>query len=421
MNIKGIRGKSRSALPLLTFSSTTMNCSACGLPPIVNQRLKQCKRCKAAWYHGIECQKQHYPVHKHECRRLASSCSSVAAPVADNVTTTSGSTFVYDGCAKDSTHKVSPDGTFASKDERRQKLRIEYTHPLSECQVQEGKGRSLIATTELYIGCHPLNPVNKGISSDGWCQPLVPPVLMEEERQSRCSYCFKRLGDYRSSLSMHNYCSKQCKEKDENCYMEENAVQYITQMFPNAGHPSPTVLLCSRILHYSSKTPEVARKFEQLCFNTNDLSEKDKEEYLQVMRNCSKLLRFFDPYGEACDKARILTERPSEGYKFMSRIMLNGFTISTLDQQGVGIGIYPEASMINHSCRPNAVQSFYFFPPGDDEQERKSNVPMLQITMCQKVSAGEEITISYCDCASPTYKRRKELWEGYKFHCYCPW
>eukprot|EP00804_Cyclotella_cryptica_P010767 CCRYP_005538-RA/>CCRYP_005538-RA protein AED:0.30 eAED:0.30 QI:578/1/1/1/0/0/2/90/496 len=225
---------------------------------------------------------------------------------------------------------------------------------------------------------------------------------------------------------LHSHCSKQCQGKDKDHVVEEFAVKMLDKLkLPEFKglKPSPTVILCSRILRYSVKLPSISRKFDELCFNIDDLSQDEKDHHLKVMIQCSLLLRCtrsnandnnHQAYERACN---MIQPDPTLSYKFLSRIMMNGFTISTLEQTGIGIGLYPAASMINHSCSPNALQSFWFSPHGRNEP----TLPMLQITTCQKVKAGDEITISYCDGSAPRHMRRKELWDGYKFDCDCAW
>ena len=46
----------------------------------------------------------------------------------------------------------------------------------------------------------------------------------------------------------------------------------------------------------------------------------------------------------------------------MSRMSMNGFTISDSEQLPIGHGVYLGASAINHSCRPNCLQTFWIRP-----------------------------------------------------------
>ena len=401
-----------------------MNCSACGLPPLPNQQLKQCTRCKNAWYHDTVCQRQHYPQHKEECRLAAARETNNAVPSSSSV----GATAAVTARTRDESESNDDDVHTSSEDDDDDVIqKIVYKHPLSKCQVLDSnRGRSLIAECNMYIGAHPLNPIHEDVSVDGWCEPLVPPVLTECERHSRCSYCFNLLDEQsiaarQSTQLLHHHCSRQCKDKDVNYAVEEHSIRMIHQIHPNLAHPPPTVLLASRILRYSIQSSTVSQKFNELCYNIDDLTQTEKNQYLQIMKQCHSLLRFTEGAEAACHHAQSMIHNPIEAYKFMSRLTMNGFTICTLEQMGVGIGVYPGASMINHSCRPNAVQSFYFFPSEFERNSFESNVPMLQITTCRKIKAGEEITISYCDATSPTHMRRKELWEGYKFICDCSW
>ena len=211
----------------------TMNCSACGLPPLPNQQLKQCTRCKNAWYHDTVCQRQHYPQHKEECRLAAARETNNAVPSSSSV----GATAAVTARTRDESEGNDDDVHTSSEDDDDDVIqKIVYKHPLSKCQVLDSnRGRSLIAECNMYIGAHPLNPIHEDVSVDGWCEPLVPPVLMECERHSRCSYCFNLLDEQsvatrQSSQLLHHHCSRQCKDKDVNYAVEEHSIRIIHQI-----------------------------------------------------------------------------------------------------------------------------------------------------------------------------------------------
>ena len=88
-----------------------------------------------------------------------------------------------------------------------------------------------------------------------------------------------------------------------------------------------------------------------------------------------------------------------------SRLAANTFTIFGSEFEPVGIGVYMIASMVNHSCIPNCVQSFI-----DDK---------LYIKTTKDICIGEEIVISYIDIAQPTRCRRQQLKATYGFSCSC--
>jgi hypothetical protein len=72
----------------------------------------------------------------------------------------------------------------------------------------------------------------------------------------------------------------------------------------------------------------------------------------------------------------------------------------------VGVGVYPMASLLNHSCRPNCTYRF------DGVQ--------LQVVARQFIRSGEELTISYIDWIYGPTERASQLERQYFFKCQCP-
>jgi len=71
----------------------------------------------------------------------------------------------------------------------------------------------------------------------------------------------------------------------------------------------------------------------------------------------------------------------------------------------LGSGIYLNASLLNHSCEPNAVPLFSGLK--------------LYVKALKKINAGEEICISYTDTSAITSDRRTCLEDIYRFKCCC--
>ncbi|KAJ5504193.1 hypothetical protein N7463_007067 [Penicillium fimorum] len=69
-------------------------------------------------------------------------------------------------------------------------------------------------------------------------------------------------------------------------------------------------------------------------------------------------------------------------------------------------GIYPTISRINHSCLPNAHNSW-------DSASGHENIYAVRF-----IGAGEEITISY-DHGGPSDERRRHLKDAFDFDCDC--
>ena len=343
-------------------------CSACGLPPILNKPLLKCTRCQQAFYHDRRCQQDHYPKHKIECRRFAKKNTSTATvTISSSITTTAA------------------------------------RKSLVECRQIEGRGRSLFATSSLLAGCHPLP------SNNGTCEAIAHPVLLASMRQSRCAYCFQKIhnNNILPPSKLHYHCSHKCKSLDTNWQMETHAMNKLPSL------PSPTALSISRILRKFIEYPPVAlEQYNELCYYDIDLlSEKERETYLSILNQCHIFLRAMEHNAAAKLVYDMIQQHDKTlAYQFMSRLSMNGFTISNSEQHAIGHGVYIGASMINHSCRSNAVPTFWL---------RNGEPPALQVTLCKDVSLGNEITISYCDVTTPTCMRKESLYENYKFVCDC--
>ena len=176
--------------------------------------------------------------------------------------------------------------------------------------------------------------------------------------------------------------------------------------------PSPMALSCARILCEFHKSPATSAMYEELCSaNMESLSNEEKETYLSIMTKCHLFLLAMNGTAPIAQYAHdLLYPNNLLAIQFMSRLCMNGFTISDSEQFAIGHGVYCQGSMINHSCRPNAVPTFWI---------RHSVPPMLQITVCAPIDVGEEITIAYCDVSTPRYVRCETLMKNYKFVCDC--
>lgn len=71
----------------------------------------------------------------------------------------------------------------------------------------------------------------------------------------------------------------------------------------------------------------------------------------------------------------------------------------------VGCGLYLEAAAANHSCYPNASQSF--------------DGKTLSLRCTRPILRGEEITIAITQIQRPGPARRESLRKSYFFECRC--
>jgi SET and MYND domain-containing protein len=84
----------------------------------------------------------------------------------------------------------------------------------------------------------------------------------------------------------------------------------------------------------------------------------------------------------------------------------NSFSITNEEGLEIGVGLFPQLSMMNHSCSPNAI--LYF------------NQTQAQVTALRRIEKGEEICISYVDLTLGKNDRRNILRTQYFFDCSCP-
>lgn len=121
----------------------------------------------------------------------------------------------------------------------------------------------------------------------------------------------------------------------------------------------------------------------------------------------------------------------SEQYPYIRLICLqvcvNSFNILDPEMNSLGTGIYLAATIIDHSCRPNAVAVF----EGTTIYIRATqDMPCLDWTkvlanqrseLCRFiVSNSRQVRICYIDLLNNSHERRAELKAGYYFLCDCP-
>lgn len=162
----------------------------------------------------------------------------------------------------------------------------------------------------------------------------------------------------------------------------------------NTGYLS---ILGFRALQAMSVNKSNKKAFESFCYHLDLIERKSGlTEYAQILRSMWQL---YKP-----DEAI----QPLDYYIIViARIVSNAFTIYDDYLNDVGIGLYQVSSYFNHSCDPNAIQTF------DD------NSVEMSIKALRDIQEGEEIFISYIDLFYPTYWRKKELYKTYNFFCNC--
>lgn len=380
-------------------SSQGKLCCACGEPPRVAAAataavseggnvvipLKRCSRCRQVWYHDLACQKNHFPKHKKECRQWAGS----VVPVTD-------------------------DGGKTNSQTRNLKVRVE---------ARPSRGNCLVASETI----RKQERIISGSGGDNSWSPLVPPVLLESQRWSRCTFCFKKLeaptfryDENTVKGNQHPYpllfCSEECRYKGRDVGFDKEELAVI-RLYERRGAVRifSTAILLYRI-YFSARTDsskDVAKQVERLqCkipqdgASTSSSHNADDPSYQHsqaVMATVVAMLQVSGDFG-------MFVPPSTDMEDMVNRIKINGFSIADGESIAMGIGIYSIPSFMNHSCRPNTVQTFLY---------GHNLPPSLFLTSYDDINAGEEILISYLDNSCPRHLRRQRLLSDYFFSCGC--
>ena len=148
--------------------------------------------------------------------------------------------------------------------------------------------------------------------------------------------------------------------------------------------------LSVQLFHATIKSCDAMQGFQELCSNVELRRPADKA---RVMREASKLQSMI----EGISYNTCVT--------IVDKVLSNVFTVTGPEMNPTGVGLYLKASKLNHSCNPNAAQSF--------SQAR------IIIRSARDIRCGEEVNISYIDVGQPTVVRRHELLCSYQFFCTC--
>ncbi|CAK4129895.1 unnamed protein product [Aphanomyces euteiches] len=216
-----------------------------------------------------------------------------------------------------------------------------------------------------------------------------PVVAVPLDMAITCAYCFAP-GARRCGLcKVFHYCSRQCQLADWAVHSAE--CKYLAKHL-HENPITPTLLMAVRFL----RNPSAMNAVSHLVSNVQSHLPSQREDY----RTMSMLVM------------SVLTAMKSSNLPSIEAIMAlfaqfncNAFTLCTLQQVPVGIGMFPDAALLNHSCAPNCILTFH---------KRQ-----LQIRTIRDVSPGEELTISYIELMSSHTTRQEELLASYFFTCKC--
>ncbi|XP_063707747.1 histone-lysine N-methyltransferase SMYD3-like [Culicoides brevitarsis] len=233
-------------------------------------------------------------------------------------------------------------------------------------------------------------------------------ILYSRYRKVRCDHCFKK-GNIKLCLGCRfvGYCSNSC------------------QSFGWAQHK----IECPHLggLKHPDQFPDEARLIARIVWRLTSGGDTDRGYYakgeyrtfgdlMSHLPNISSDVTRMERFNEIYDALQqLLTEKYMPSYPVVlhiyGQICVNSYHIVDEDMANAGQGIYLAASIVDHSCVPNAVATF--------------EGSQLSITLTQDIEGTgpvnwSQIFISYVDNMTPTELRQNEIFDKYYFVCACP-
>jgi len=196
------------------------------------------------------------------------------------------------------------------------------------------------------------------------------------------------------------YCSPACRQRHEAAHRVEHKVVRQASNIAAQSHADITLIkLAVRIIAMRSLNRGKREQFDKQVMNLMGHEERCPLEWVDSVTRAAKLIMPLLP------KDARLSTRDFVG--ICSRINTNSHRMHylILPQCILGVGLFPLASLINHSCHPNCA----FHNQGQTLYVR---------TLCD-VKQGEELCYSYIDLYQSRSKRQAELLSSKFFECQC--
>ncbi|KAF2074293.1 hypothetical protein CYY_004387 [Polysphondylium violaceum] len=251
-------------------------------------------------------------------------------------------------------------------------------------------------------------------------------AIVDEHLMDNCGFCSSFINDKKTALpckkcKKHVFCAScaQLPMALEHHKDECDLLAFLTHYYPDSNTRDfrfiIRVILSARrerVLKNRSKTtvpeswaqsPFIFDSFVDLLnLSRNSKASQQQEEAFEIA--CRSLFAVFKQV-KGPDYLNFITEE--EIMHVYHVVLSNGHEmIHPFTSETYGMGIFPTASYLNHSCLPNAF--WYNDASG-----------MLVFKAKRDIKQGEEITTSYLDSTDILYFRQKGLLESYFFYCQC--
>ncbi|KAI8072802.1 hypothetical protein BC940DRAFT_291670 [Gongronella butleri] len=297
------------------------------------------------------------------------------------------------------------------------------THGLSLVYEGATKGRAVVASRlhrrgQVLLTSQPLGAVPLGSHRHelcNYCFRKVHQSALQRCSQCKSAYfcdmaCFKNawLTYHQYVCTKHNGASHQDDEvrKDEDLDQDQMDLEMLERVALN----------CHRYQKRREKASTNGHSDQSMEDDTKPMDEDvdiTMEAFESLMGHESEqpahqLARYGRLSREALAKPYLrdtgMTEAQLVGY--LCKFQCNNFGIHDDYLFAVGEGTYPVASLVNHSCRPNAVIMF-------------NGGAMLSIYAIDDIHPGDDVTIAYVDAAHDRNHRQTRLRDKYFFQCSC--
>lgn len=261
-------------------------------------------------------------------------------------------------------------------------------------EIDAAKGRGCIAAERIPAGtpivkAEPAAFVVKSALRRQVCHRCLRSAsALGQDTLQRCARC-----------RVACYCSRACQAADWRSYGHQSECARLVALAPKV--PTETVFLAARVLALRETAPAAFAEIEGLrCCPPRRGGDGDFDSARRYMAMSVMTADFLGP-----ERLRALAGSGELLVGLLSKLETNAFNICNGDLQPIGIGVYPSASLFNHSCRPNACAVF--------------EGTTLCISAVRDIAPGEEIVISYIDLGASLERRRSELRKGFGFVCTC--
>ncbi|CAF1019656.1 unnamed protein product [Rotaria sordida] len=211
-----------------------------------------------------------------------------------------------------------------------------------------------------------------------------------------CSQCLNLSNDLKRCSKCHHisYCSISCQRKDWIYHKYE-----CLHLHQISSEYDLTRLFLRLIIRYKKDYGIEENSHTKRCLNDlkthdNDIyNDKQRYKTFQLINQYLKLWNLFNDIDE-----KIL-------FELYCRLIINTLTIhDTIDLKSIGYGLYLDATIYDHSCRPTCHTIF--------------NGIYLTIRIISNDS-NNEWTINYIDLLDTYENRQNLLYNNYYFHCQC--